>query len=307
MFFLKKRWGILLMILLIMLASAGCESNKAEVPKDLPSPDNMIESAITQLEQANSLDYVQKKQITTVLSGKEYYGSTITTCQETFSPQCKYWTVQEIFADYDDNVTPDITIEHFSRNDGSTLERGLKTEDHWTASLPVTGETAKLDLALHEAKWNSYWYLLRENKATFPDPLEGWINDTQTLSYYGSISAESAKAAFQKYYEKQPFWETLDDPYKMLSGIPALTLIDDSVPIVVTFNKETLMLMQMRLDITDLQKEINHKTKEVMGEQSQSSADMLEPELKEVLLLFEIKGIDTVKEISVPEGLNLKK
>lgn len=281
--FTKK--SIVYILCIVVFALAGCKaegeiSNGSSV--EWSSPKTVIEAAVKKLEEAKSLEYKQMKQKATVLDNETYYGATIITSQEIFSPRCRYWIQEEIYPDYEENVNPGTRLEFYVRNDGYTLERGTKSEDKWTAQLPLSGEPVRKNLEFDQAIWQSYWFILNENIVSFTgQPVEGSINDTQTVSYFGSISSESLKEAFKKYYESQSIWQDLADPHKMLAGVPAMTLIDKPIPIILRFNKDAAALIQIDLDTTEVEKDI-----------------------VETHLLYDIVGIDTLKQIKVPEGLN---
>ena len=292
----------------IVFAFTGCNS-EGEKPDgssaNWSSPETVIGADVTKLEEANSLEYVLKKETATIFNNETYYEETIISSQDIFSPRCRYWIQEDIYPDYDENVRPGKKFEFYALNDGSTLERGMKSDGKWTAQLPVTGEFAQNNLELDHAIWKSYWYILNENIASLTGPpVEGWINDTQTVSYFGSISPESTKEAFKEYYENQPLWKDPDNPYKMLSGVPSMTLIDNPVPIIITFNKETALPIQIDLDTTEIEKEIIKQSMQIAGGQSQSNENLAD--IVETHLIYAIKGIDTLNQIKEPEGLKLE-
>lgn len=305
---LKKK-SIVFILCIVVIAFVGCKaegeiSNGSSV--EWSSPRTVIEAAVTKLEEAKSLEYKLMKQKATILDNETYYGSTIITSQEIFSPRCRYWIQEEIFPDYDENVNPGTRLEFYLRNDGNTLERGTKSEDEWTAQLPLSGEPARKNLEFDHAIWKSYWFILNKNIASFTGPpVEGSINDMQTVSYHGYISSESLNEAFEKYYESQPIWKDLVDPHKMLAGVPAMTLINEPIPIILRFNKDTAVLIQIDLDTTEVEKEIIKQSMQIAG-QDQSYQDYLLTDIVETHLIYNILGIDTLKQIEVPEGLNFE-
>lgn len=79
--------------------------------------------------------------------------------------------------------------------------------------------------------------------------------------------------AYQTYYEDHDFWKDLEDHYKMLSGVPAMTLID---------------------------KPITEQSRQIAGDQGNSDEDFREIEIDEVNLIYEIEGIDLLRQINPP-------
>lgn len=300
----KSKNAITLVIFAVVFTLMGCSSDNEkadETTSEWLPQGKIIKAAILELEEAESLEYRQKKTTKTIFNNEKYYGSVIITSQEIFSPQCRYWIREEIFPDYDENINPGTKFEFYMRNDGSTLERAVNYNGKWEAQLPVTGELARVALELENARWESYWFLLNSSIPSFTGPpLEGWINDTETISYYGYITAETVQEAYQTYYEDHHFWKDLEDPYKMMSGVPAMTLIDKPVTICIRFDKDTVMPVRIELDITNIEKAVIEQSRQIAGDQGNSDEDFREIEIDEVNLIYEIEGIGSLRQINPP-------
>lgn len=300
----KSKNAITLVIFAVVFTLMGCSSSNEkadETTSEWLPQGKIIKAAILELEGAESLEYRQKKTTKTIFNNEEYYGSVIITSQEIFTPRCRYWIREEIFPDYDENINPGTKFEFYLRNDGSTFERAVNYNGTWEAQLPVTGELARVALELENAMWESYWFLLNSSIPSFTGPpLEGWINDTETISYYGYITAETVQEAYHKYYEDHHFWENLEDPYKMMSGVPAMTLIDKPVSVCIRFDKATVMPVRIELDITDIEKAVIEQSRQIAGDQGNQDEDFREIEIDEVNLIYEIEGIDSLRQIKPP-------
>ncbi len=185
--------------------------------------------------------------------------------------------------------------------------------DEWKKISSSTKEQADWLIDSVRSNFDARLYLLSSNIDTFKLVENDEVKDENILQYDGYLEQTTILEAYQKYIRntyvkvnmladsKDMSLEDLrneitgGDLLEIKVGIPKLAYSEEPVPISLWIDKRTFELIKVSVDETLVLQ--SYMEKEI----SKANPDLEEPIVSKALLTYEIKSIDNLKEIPMPD------
>jgi uncharacterized protein YcfL len=317
-----KKQLILILIFLFLLNLSGCGNKSIS---DTSGDDKVLLQTFDLLSKINSYELTTSRVESTTFGDKKVLSQMITEQKIIFEPFAtwsrtdststrifeggQYRSLREVYQVLNDNQ-----IDLFMRYS--------PTEDAATGNEPVLGEWQKItispkeqaDLAIDMVRNNfdAQIYLLKSNIDSFKIVENDEVKDENILKYDGYLEQATILETYQKYIRKI-YVEgkmltdsenlTLEDLKNEITGgdlleikvgIPKLAYSEKPVPISLWIDKSTFALKKVTVDETLVMQ--SYTEKEIL----KANPDLGDPIVSKALLTYEIKSIDNLKEIPMP-------
>ena len=316
-----KKKLILILIFLFLLNLSGCGNTS-----DTSGADKVLLQTIDHLSKINSYELTTGRVESTTFGDKKVISQIITEQKIIFAPFVnwsrtdststrifeggQYRSLREVYL-----VLNDDQIDFFMRYSPA--------EDATLGNEPVLGEWEKISTSTKEqADWtidemksnfDAQLYLLSANIDTFKIAENDEVRDENILKYDGYLEQTTILEAYQQYIRdtyvkgnlltdsKNLSLEDLKneitggDLLEIKSGIPKLAYSEKPVPISLWIDKRTFELKKVTVDETLVMQ--SYMEKEI----PKANPGLEEPIVSKALLTYEIKNIDNLKEIPMPD------
>lgn len=318
---MKKLLTVLILAaLLLVLCSCGAEGSQ-----DSTSDKNKVMTeAFEILSKANSFEYTVYTDEQSQSEGKIFRSTTKTEAKEILEPFARWGkydnertlangvndrSINETYQKADNNK-----YEYYMRY--STSDDNTKQEPSigdWEENIITDKEQIEITLEFGKDLREAELYLLSSNIDRFQFVEEMETDGATTFRYDGSIDPSTAMEAYRTYlrenfvlfhWVKEQKDPSLDDLKKEItsgdvvdlqSGIPQYAYAEEPVPISLWIDKETFELKKVVIDKTAMMQ--SYLTQEFPSVNPESEV----PVVMRHIITYDIKSIDTLKEIEKPE------
>jgi len=321
---MKKRL-IPILIFLIIFNLSGCGDTNVS---DTSGDDKVLLQAIDLLSKANSYELTESRVESTTFGDKQYISQRTSITEEKI--------IVEPFVRWgrSDSTSSKIYLggqQRSLRESYQVLNNGQldvyvrysPTQDAAIGKEPVLGEWEKIPTFTKEQdawtldamrnNFDAQLYLLSSNIDTFKKVEHYEVKDENIIKYEGYLEQTTILEAYQKYI--RDFWvkanllkdsknlsledlknEIIDGGVLEIQvGIPMLAYSDEPVPISLWIDKNTFKLIKVTVDETLVMQSYNEK--EVL----KNNPELGKPIVSEALLTYEIKSINNLNEIPMPD------
>ena len=312
-----------ILISLLFLNLSGCGDTSRS---DTLGDEDVLEQTIELLSRVNSYELTTSRVESTAFGEKQLKSQTITEKEMIFEPFVSWSrtdsTSTRIFEDGQFRSLREV-YQVLNDDQIDIFMRYSPNEDSVIDKEPVLGEWTKVSIAPKEqAEWtinatrsnlDAQIYLLSSNIETFKivEDAEGKVENI--LQYDGYLKQTTILEAYQKYIRntyvegnlltdsKNMSLEDLKneiidgDLLDIKTGIPRLAYSEKPVPISLWIDKSTFELKKVIVDETLVMQ--SYTEKEIL----KANPDLKNPIVSKALLTYEIKSIDKLKEIPMPD------
>lgn len=318
-----KKQFILIFIFLFLLNLSGCGDTSIS---DTSGDDKVLLQAIDLLTKVNSYELTTSRVESITFGDKQAISQTITEKKVIFEPFASWSrtdsTATRIFEGGQSRSLREV-YQVLNEDQLNLFMRYSPTEEATIGNEPVLGEWEKISTSTKEqADWtidkmrndfDAQLYLLSTNIDTFKIVENDEVKDESILKYDGYLEQTTILEAYQKYIRdifvkgnmlpdsKNLSLEDLKneitggDLPEIKVGIPKLVYSEKPVPISLWIDKSTFELKKVIVDETLVMQ--SYMEKEI----PKSNPELEEPIVSKVLLTYEIKSIDNLKEIPMPD------
>lgn len=319
-----KKQLISILIFLIIFNLSGCGDTNVS---DNSGDDKVLLQAIELLSKTNSFELTESRVESTTFGDKQTIYKTITEMKIMSEPFVRWSRTDKTNTNFNLGGQERSVGESYQvLNDGQldVYVRLSPTEDAAIGKEPVLGEwkknptlTKEWDALTLDAMRNNFdaqLYLLSSNIDTFKKVENDEVKDENIIKYEGYLEQTTILEAYQKYIRDYLVKANLVKDSKNLSledlkneiidgaaleikvGIPKLAYSEEPVPISLWIDKNTFELIKVTVDETlvlqsYMEKEVKKNNPGLIGE----------PIVSEALLTYEIKSMNNLKEIPMPE------
>ena len=318
-----KKQLIPILIFLFLLNLSGCGDTSIS---DTSGDDKVLLQSIDLLSKVNSYELTTSRVETTTFGDKQLISQIITEQKIILEPFVSWWRTDSTSTGiYENGPIRSLNEGYQVLNDDQIdlFMRYSHTEDANIGNEPVLGEWEKIATSTKEqADWtfdnmrsnfDAQLYLLSSNIDTFKIVESDEGKDENILKYDGYLEQTTILEAYQKYI-RTPYVKgnmltdsknmSLEDLKKEITdgdlldiktGIPKLAYSEKPVPISLWIDKSTFELKKVTVDETLVMQ--SYMEKEIL----KANPDLEEPIVSKALLTYEIRSIDNLKEIPMPD------
>lgn len=311
---------LVLTALLLVLCGCGAEGSQGGTSEQ----NKVLAEAFEILSKANSFEYTVYTDEQSQSEGKISRSTTKTETKEISEPFAR-WGKYNNERTLANGVYDRSSSESYQKADNNKYEYYMRystSEDNakqelslgdWEENIITDKEQIEITLEFGKDLREAELYLLSSNIDRFQFVEETETDGANTLRYDGSIDPSTAMEAYKTYlrdyYVQFNMVKALKDPslddlkkeitsgdvVDLQSGIPQYAYAEEPVPISLWIDKETFELKKVVIDKTAMIQ--IHWTQEV----PKVNPGIQVPALLKHIVTYEIKGINTLKEIEKPE------
>ena len=316
-----KKSLMLILMSLLLFGLYGCGSPSSE------GENKEITQAIKGLSKAKSIEYSKNTEDLYTFGGKQILSKNLSEQKIIVEPFARLIKT-DIQSTRIDTKTYRTVIESYSIVSNSQIDNYMRSSngkevDPNKEIPPVLGDWAKnsitdkaqvdLMLGMINSNFDAQLYLLSANSDSFRLVKDATTTDETMLKYDGYIDPETVLKAYQLYLRdiwvqekrlpdlKNPSLEVLKNEIisggiiELQIGITKLAYSNKPVPISLWINKDTLALVKVVIDESSaLQTLLEIEIPKV-------NPNLGPPIVSSSLCTYDITGIDTLKEIPLPE------
>lgn len=318
-----KKQLIPILIFLFLLNLSGCGNTSIS---DTSGDDKVLLQTIDHLSKINSYELTTSRVESTTFGDKKVISQMITEQKIIFEPFVNWSRTDSTSTRiYEGGQYRSLREAYQVLNDNQLdlFIRYSPVEDAALGNEPVLGEWEKITASTKEqADWtidavrsnlDAQLYLLSSNIDSFKIAENDEVKDENILKYDGYLEQATILEAYQHYIRdiyvkgnlltdsKNLTLEDLKneitggDLLEIKEGIPKLAYSEKPVPISLWIDKSTFELKKVTIDETLVMQSYTEK------EMTKANPDLEEPIVSKALLTYEIKGIDNLKEIPMPD------
>ena len=318
-----KKLLIPILILVVLLNLSGCGNKSIS---DTSGSDRVLLQTIDHLSKINSYELTTSRNESTTFGDKKIISKAITEQKLMFEPFATWSRTDSTSTRiYDGGQYRTLREAYQVLNDGhlDLYIRYSPAEDTTMDNEPVLGEWEKVTTSTKEqADWTidvvrsnfeAQLYLLSSNIESFKIVGNDEVKDENILKFDGYLDQTTILEAYQKYirgiYVKGNLLtdskdmtledlknEIIDgDLLEIKSGIPQLAYSEKPVPISLWIDKSNFELKKVTIDETLVMQSYMEK------EMPKANPDLKDPIVSKALLTYEIKSVDILKEIPMPD------
>lgn len=312
---MKKQFIPILIFLLLNLSGCGNTSED----------DKALLKTIDLLSKVNSYELTTSRDESTTFGDKQLISQTITEQKIIFEPFVNWTrtdaTSTRIFEGGDYRSLREV-YQVFNNDQLDVFMRYSSAEEAITGNEPLLGEWERISTSTKEqADWtidqvrrnfNAQLYLLSSNIDTFKRVEVDKGEAENILKYDGYLEQATILEAYQKYIrdiyvngnlltasenlslEDLKNEITGGDLLEIKTGIPKLAYSEKPVPVSLWIDKTTFELKKVTVDETLVIQSYMEK------EMPKANPDLKKPIVSKALLTYDIKGIDNLKELPMP-------
>jgi len=316
----KQRIPILIFLLLINLSGCGNTSMSD------PSGENKwLLQAIDRLSTVNSYELTETRVESTTFGDKQLRTQKTSESKFIFEPfsswsrtsstsvkidGSQYKSLNETYqAVKEDNLN---IYMRYGHRENSEIDKEIALGE-WEKVSTVPKEQMNWFLDMMRSNFDAQIYLLNSNIDTFELVENEEAKDENILQYEGYLQQPTILEAYQKYIRtfyvngkmlpnskemslKDLRKEIIEgDLYEIKTGIPRLAYSEKPVPVSIWIDKSTFELEKVIIDETSVMQ--SYMEKEI----PKSDPDLADPIVSKALLTYEIKSMDDLKEIPMPD------
>lgn len=316
-----KKTSIFIVFLLVF-SLYGCGKTQSPASTD---GNEVISQAIKLISNANSFEYtlVVEEATTYGINKVESYSKmnqkqifepfTIWTKSDTKNTRINGEKSRTVFESYQkaQNDQLDINFRYSNQEELSLVQGPVLSA--WENNSTKVKEQIDLFSKMNRNNLEAQLYLLSSNIKSFKLAEDDGAKDKNILKYDGYIDPTTVLEAYQKYLRdnyaemgllvesENPSLEVLKteitsgEVVELQSGIPKLAYSEESIPISLWINKDTFVLEKVVIDESSVLQSLLEKVA------IEANPNIESPVVSKSLYTYEIKGIDTLKEIIRPE------
>lgn len=317
-----KKWLHFILMVLLIFTFSGCKNTEAS---DVPEKSTVISQAIANISSANSYDctvlveeidsYGNKKAESRRETEQKLIFEPFTMWNKTDTLMTnvsneKSRTFSEVYETVHDG-TMDFKVR-YSRQEGADINKNLDLSN-WEGQSYQEKEQIDLTVKMNRNYFDAELYLLSSNIDSFQLAENAADVDKNTLKYDGSIKQATVLEAYQKYlrdlYVQMKMVAALENPSledlkneiisgerpELQSGIPKLAYSEVPIPVSLWIDQDTFTLKKVTIDETSAMQSLLEK--EIPKIDTKSEV----PTVTKALTTYEIKSLDKLTEIPVPE------
>lgn len=312
-----------ILLLVVLLSLSGCGNNEIS---DTSESDKVLLQAINDLSKINSYELTSIRNESTSFGDKKIISNETTEQELMFEPFVTWSRTDSTSTGiYEGGERRTLRETYQILTDGQLdlFWRYSPAEGTTIGNEPVLGEWEKVFTSTKEqADWTidmirnnfeAQIYLLSSNVGSFKIAQNNESKDENILQFEGYLDQTTILEAYQKYIRGTYVeWNLLADSKDMTpedlkneivdgelleikTGIPKLAYSEKPVPISLWIDKNNFELKKVTIDETLVMQSYMEK------EMSKANPDLKDPIVSQALLTYEIKSINTINDIPMPD------
>ena len=312
-----------ILLLVVLLSLSGCGNNEIS---DTSESDKVLLQAINDLSKINSYELTSIRNESTSFGDKKIISNETTEQELMFEPFVTWSRTDSTSTGiYEGGERRTLRETYQILTDGQLdlFWRYSPAEGTTIGNEPVLGEWEKVFTSTKEqADWTidmirnnfeAQIYLLSSNVGSFKIAQNNESKDENILQFEGYLDQTTILEAYQKYIRgiyvegnllsdsKDMTPEDLKNEIvdgellEIKTGIPKLAYSEKPVPISLWIDKNNFELKKVTIDETLVMQSYMEK------EMSKANPDLKDPIVSKALLTYEIKSINTINDIPIPD------
>jgi hypothetical protein len=303
---MKKLLTIFLVLLLLMILP-GCRGGTSNTSEDT----ELLLQAINQLKNVESYELTREE---SVLREDEQMISQIMSETKVILEPYTNWNRNNVTRSDGKFLTEAYQVLENDQFDVYIRTDSLEADGilgDWENPISINKEHTGIMLDLIKKNFDAQLYLLSSNIGTFKIVEDDELKDENHIKYGGYLEQDTILEAYQKYIrdfhvksgllpdspdlslEDLKIEITSGDHLELQGGIPAMAFSQNPVPISLWINQNTLQLERVVIDATSYMQSLM--------EVQESSPGIEVPLISEATVIYEIRGINNLEEIPMPE------
>lgn len=317
-----KKQLIYILMFLLLFSLYGCGNTKS-----IGAPEKNIEisKAIELISKAKSYEYTLFRSDSTSYGDEKVESQSKTEQKQMFEP-FTVWAktdskLRRMNGDQERTTTEiyevaqgeqmDFNVRYSQGQELNTNKDPVLCE--WEKHTYTAKEQVDFTINFNKSNFEAQLYLLSTNIDSFKLAEDAEVKDDSVLKYDGYIEPTTALEAYHKYlrdyYVQMKWLDDLKNPSikdlkseitsgnvpDLQSGIAKLAYSEENIPVSLWINKDTYALKKVMIDETSVMQSLLEK--EVPKFYPEREA----PVVSKSLYTYEIKGVNKLKEITMPE------
>ena len=312
-----------ILLLVVLLSLSGCGNNEIS---DTSESDKVLFQAINDLSEINSYELTSIRNESTTFSDKKIISTETREQKLILEPFATWSRTDSASTGIYDGVEHRTLREAYQVLNGGHLDLYMRyspSGDATIGNVPVLGEWEKVaTFTTEQADWTigmirsnfeAQIYLLSSNIGSFKLVQNNESKDENILKFEGYLDQATILEAYQKYIRgiyvegnllsdsKDMSLEDLKNEIvdgellEIKTGIPKLAYSEKPVPISLWIDKNNFGLKKVTIDETLVMQSYMEK------EMSKANPDLKDPIVSQALLTYEIKSINAINDIPMPD------